>query len=104
MTDVKQIQSIVTNPHFMLLRHKRNRFAWSMAAIMLAVYAVFILLIAFDPQWLGTPLYEGATITRGIPLGVGIIVLSFILTAIYVFRANREFDRLVQQLSSEVTS
>ena len=66
------------------------------------MYVAFILLIAFDPQWLGTPLYEGATITRGIPVGVGLIVISFVLTGIYVIRANGEFDRLTADIIREV--
>ncbi|EIC81977.1 DUF485 domain-containing protein, partial [Serratia sp. M24T3] len=62
----------------------------------------FILLIAFAPNWLGTPLYTGTSVTRGIPIGVGLIVISFLLTGIYVWRANGEFDRLTQKLLSEV--
>ncbi|MFT2622232.1 DUF485 domain-containing protein, partial [Escherichia coli] len=71
---------------------KRGRFAWLLSLITLALYVGFILLIAFDPQWLGTPIAAGSTITRGIPVGVGLIVISFVLTGIYVFRANGEFD------------
>ncbi|MNE93183.1 Inner membrane protein YjcH [compost metagenome] len=81
---------------------KRSRFAWLLSGITLVLYVAFILLIAFDPQWLGTPLYEGATITRGIPVGVGLIVISFVLTGIYVVRANGEFDRLTADIIREV--
>jgi hypothetical protein len=58
----------------------------------------FILLIAFAPGWLGTPLSEGSSITRGIPVGIGLIVSAFVLTGIYVFRANGEFDELNQKI------
>ncbi len=44
---------------------------------MLAVYIGFILLIAFAPGWLGTPLNPNTSVTRGIPIGVGVIVISF---------------------------
>ncbi|MGT9289159.1 DUF485 domain-containing protein, partial [Escherichia coli] len=30
-----------------------------------------------------------------IPIGVGVIVISFVLTGIYIWRANGEFDRLM---------
>ena len=43
---------------------------------MLAVYIGFILLIAFAPGWLGTPLNPNTSVTRGIPIGVGVIVIS----------------------------
>ncbi|NAS63992.1 hypothetical protein CVE36_25290, partial [Pseudomonas syringae pv. actinidiae] len=44
----------------------------------------------------------GAGTTRGIPLGIGLIVISFVLTGIYVYRANGEFDRLTKALLDEV--
>ncbi|EJA4670809.1 DUF485 domain-containing protein, partial [Escherichia coli] len=59
------------------------------------------LLIAFAPGWLGTPISEGSSVTRGIPIGVGLIVVSFVLTGIYVIRANGEFDRLNHQVLQE---
>ena len=95
-------QRVVSNPRFRELVQKRSRFAWLLSGITLVLYVAFILLIAFDPQWLGTPLYEGATITRGIPVGVGLIVISFVLTGIYVIRANGEFDRLTADIIREV--
>ncbi|MGC6388199.1 DUF485 domain-containing protein [Ewingella sp. S1.OA.A_B6] len=95
-------QRVVNNPRFNELVEKRSRFAWLLSGITLVMYVAFIFLIAFEPQWLGTPLYEGATITRGIPVGVGLIVISFLLTGIYVFRANGEFDRLTADIIREV--
>ncbi len=95
-------QRVVNNPRFRELVEKRSHFAWLLSAITLVMYVAFIFLIAFEPQWLGTPLYEGATITRGIPVGVGLIVISFVLTGIYVFRANNEFDRLTADIIREV--
>lgn len=95
-------QRIASNPHFKELVDKRQNFAMLLSLIMLVLYYGFIMLIAFAPGWLGTPLYEGTSVTRGIPLGVGLIVLSFILTAIYVIRANGEFERMTQQLLREV--
>ncbi len=95
-------QGIEENPRFKKLVRKRGRFAWLLSLITLALYVGFILLIAFDPQWLGTPIAAGSTITRGIPVGVGLIVISFVLTGIYVFRANGEFDRLIAEILREV--
>lgn len=69
---------------------------------MLGAYLAFILLIAFDPHVLGVPLSSATVITWGIPLGLGIIVLAFVLTGIYVRRANGEFDRLNQEILNEV--
>jgi len=95
-------QNVESNPRFKELVQKRSRFAWLLSGITLLLYVAFIFLIAFEPGWLGTPLYAGATITRGIPVGVGLIVISFVLTGIYVFRANGEFDRLTADIIREV--
>ncbi len=81
--------------------HHGNGFA-AILMIMLVIYVGFILLIAFAPGWLGTPLHAGTSVTRGIPLGIGVIVISFILTGIYVWRANGEFDRLTKSVLNEV--
>jgi uncharacterized membrane protein (DUF485 family) len=93
---------IEQHPQFKELVAKRERFAWLLSIIMLGLYSAFILLIAFAPQVLGTPLSAGSSITWGIPLGVGLILSAFILTAIYVRRANGEFDSLNQAILREV--
>ena len=89
---------IQQDPIFQELVAKRQRFAWTLSALMLGLYLAFILLIAFAPGWLGTPLGDNTTVTRGIPIGVGLILSSFVLTGIYVFRANGEFDELNQKI------
>lgn len=95
-------QRIEDNAHFRELVEKRQRFATILSIIMLAVYIGFILLIAFAPGWLGTPLNPNTSVTRGIPIGVGVIVISFVLTGIYIWRANGEFDRLNNEVLHEV--
>lgn len=101
MNDVL-IARIEKSARFKELVRKRQSFATLLSIIMLVLYVGFILLIAFAPAWLGTPLHEGTNVTRGIPIGVGLIVISFLLTGIYVWRANGEFDRLTHELLQEV--
>ena len=78
-----------------------KRLAWVLSAIMLGLYCAFILLIAYGPHVLGTKLSPESSITWGIPLGVGLIVSAFVLTAIYVRRANGEFDELNKAILKE---
>ena len=92
---------IQQDPNFQALVAKRQRFAWILSILMLGLYLAFILLIAFAPGWLGTPLSEGSSITRGIPVGIGLILSAFVLTGIYVRRANTEFDQLNQEIVEE---
>lgn len=95
-------ERIEKTPQFKQLVAKRERFAWLLSAIMLGLYVTFILLIAFAPQLLGTPINDGSVMTWGIPMGVGLILSAFILTGIYVQRANGEFDALNQAILDEV--
>lgn len=53
-------QRIEDNPLFKELVQKRQRFAAFLSLIMLVLYVGFILLIAFAPGWLGTPIAPGA--------------------------------------------
>ena len=45
-----------------------------------------------------TPLGQGVT-TIGMPIGLGIILFTVAITALYVRRANSEFDALTEQIA-----
>ena len=66
---------------------------------MLVIYFGFILLVAFAKASLGTPI-TGVT-TIGIPIGLFVIVSAFVLTGIYVRKANTAFDDLNRQILEE---
>lgn len=92
---------IKNSPKFQELVKKRRFFAWILSAIILIVYYTFILIIAFYPEFLGTPVSEGMVTTVGIPAGLFIIFLAIILTGIYVRRTNGEFDKLTNEVIEE---
>jgi uncharacterized membrane protein (DUF485 family) len=96
--DPQRLSRVSNGPRFRELVARRSRFAWTLTVAMLAIYYGFILIIAFAPSVLGTPIASGAVTTIGIPIGVLIILAAFVLTAIYVRRANAEFDTLNQQI------
>jgi uncharacterized membrane protein (DUF485 family) len=79
----------------------RNNYSIIMTIISAAAYYGFILLVAFDGPWLGTKIGEGYTMSIGVPMGVGVIVFTIILTWIYVRRANTEFDETNEALIRE---
>ncbi|UVE16477.1 DUF485 domain-containing protein [Pseudomonas sp. LS44] len=89
------------NPRFHEMVAKRERFAWILSAIMLALYVAFIFLIAFAPQVLGARISDDSPTTWGIPIGVGLILSAFVLTGIYVRRANGEFDEMNKAILKE---
>jgi uncharacterized membrane protein (DUF485 family) len=63
--------------------------------MILIVYYSFILVIAFSPALFGIPVSDGGIVTWGIVIGLGVILFTFIITGIYVYRANTIFDKLL---------
>lgn len=96
------VEAIKKHPLYGELVATRKRFAWILTIIMLAIYYGFILVIAFAKQVLAAPLAAGMTMTVGIPVGVLIILSAFVLTGIYVARANGQFDRLTKTIKEDL--
>jgi len=92
---------IASDPRYQQLKNRRSRFGWLLAVAMLIVYYGFILLVAFNKPLLATRLGEGVT-TVGMPLGLGVIVFTIVITGIYVRRANSEYDELTEQITRGV--
>lgn len=95
------VDRIKNDPDFHHLVKVRSSFAWTLTIIMLVIYFGFVLTIAFDPKLLGTPLSEGSVTTIGIPVGVAVILIAFVLTGIYTRRANGEFDELTARIKAK---
>jgi uncharacterized membrane protein (DUF485 family) len=98
--DTTPADRIAADPNYQLLKSKRLRFGWTLAIAMLVVYYGFILLIAFAKDVLAVRIGEGVT-TWGIPIGFGVIIFTIAITAIYVQRANREYDELNEKVVRE---
>jgi len=86
------VARVAANPKFPQFVSARNGYSNIMAALMVAVYFGYILLIAFNKPFLATKLTAGGTLSIGIPLGLGVLLFTIVLTWIYVRRANTEFD------------
>jgi len=97
---VMMIDRIAGNPNYERLRSRRLRFGWLLTIAMLIVYYGFILLIAFRKDLLARPIGDGV-MTWGIPIGFGVILFTIVVTAIYVFRANSEYDDLTEAVKRE---
>lgn len=92
---------IRANPKYQQLKNTRNAYGWVMTLLMLIVYYGYIALIAFNKEFLATPLGSTGVTTIGIPIGVGVILFTIIITGIYVRRANGEFDSLKEEILKE---
>lgn len=101
MTDAI-VAKIEANPKYQELRRKRNTFGWLLTAVMMVVYYGYIALIAFNKPFLAQPIGAGVT-SLGIPIGLGVIVFTIVITGIYVRRANGEYDRLTAEILKEAS-
>lgn len=90
------VNRVRANPKFAELIRKRNRYSWTLAILMLAIYYGFICLVAFDKPLLATKV--GATVTLGFPVGLGVILSAIIITGLYVWRANGEYEQLTREI------
>lgn len=98
----KTVDEIKNNPKYQALVRSRSRFAWTLSIIMLVVYYTFIMTIAFEPQLLAIPIAEGSVISIGIPIGVAIILFSFAITGLYVYRSNNFYDVMLDEIKEEL--
>jgi uncharacterized membrane protein (DUF485 family) len=92
---------IANHPSYKELKARRTRFGLWLTVAMMVVYYGFILLVAFNKPFLATRLGDGV-MTIAMPIGFGVIVFTVVITAIYVRRANRDYDDLAEQVSKAV--
>ena len=86
------------NPKFQELVSKRSRFAWTLATIVLTLFYGFVMVVASKPASLGQPVSVGTMWTIGVVVEMFMFVFFWSLTAVYVRRANSEFDALTQEI------
>lgn len=89
------------NPKFQDLVARRGRFAWTLAVVVLAMFYGFVMVVAFNPAALGQPIGEGSKLTVGVAVELFMFIFFWALTAVYVKRANSEFDALNQEIIKE---
>lgn len=98
----QRYERIRNHPKFQELARSRARLAWSLTALVLGGYYLFMLVVAFFPKLLHTPLSAGSQLTYGIPVAAAVIVLSWLFTGWYVRVANTRFDTLSAELLEEL--
>lgn len=89
------------NPKFQHLVATRGRFAWTLAITVLVIFYGFVMVVAFNPTALGQPIAEGSMLTVGFSFGLFMFIFFWLLTAVYVRRANGEFDALTAEIVHE---
>jgi len=93
----KSIEStILKNQTFQELYRQRKTISFSLTFLIVGIYIVYILIDAFDRELLAIKSPGG--ITLGIYLGIGVIIMGWITTGIYVWWANKKYDTLLNQV------
>lgn len=94
------MQEILNSSKFNALVSQKNLIAFLLTCIQLVVYYGFIYLLAFKKEVLSIKITE--VIPLGIPLGIGVIVMSWVLTGIYTYWANNFYDKMVEEVKKEI--
>ena len=93
-------RQMLDSAEFKAMVTKRWTVSVVLTIVLFLVYYGYIVLIAVDKTFMAQKI--GEVTTLGIPLGVAVILLSWVLTAIYVIWANKVHDPEVRDLKSKV--
>jgi uncharacterized membrane protein (DUF485 family) len=96
--DVKS--RLLASPAFHALVARRWRVSLALTALLFLLYYGYILLIAVNKPALAARM--GGVTPIGIPLGVAVIIGSWVLTALYIVWANRTHDPEVERLRGQL--
>ena len=99
--DEQTLARIKGDPNYQALVKERSSFGWTLAILTLVLYFGYIAIVAFAPGLIATKV--SGSITVGIIMGAGLILLSILLTGIYVMRANSRYDELTRAIVSSAT-
>ena len=93
-------RQMLDSPEFKRMVTKRWTFSVILTLVLFVMYYGYIVLIAVNKPFMAQKI--GEVNTLGIPLGVAVILLSWVLTAIYVVWANTVHDPEVRKLKGNV--
>ena len=96
----KSAHELLESPDFKRLVAKRWSVSIVLTILLFIIYYGYILLIGYNKPFLAQKI--GEVTTLGIPLGIGTIVLSWVLTVVYVIWANNSYDPEVQRLKDQL--
>ena len=93
-------KDILQDKDFLHLSSQKNSLSLVLTVIELVVYYGFIILVAYKKDYLAQK-FSGV-ITVGIPIAVGTILISWVLTGIYIYWANNKYDAMVEDVKKKL--
>lgn len=100
----KGARELIESPDFKALVKKRWTVSFVLLAILFVGYYGYILLVSFNRELMASTVSSapGAVTTVGIPLGIAVIFLAWVLVAFYVWWANASYDPEVDRLKNQL--
>lgn len=96
----KPALEMIDSKEFRRLVSRRWKVSLVLLALLFVGYYGYILLVATNKDLVSRKI--GEVTTLAIPLGIGVIVLAWALTAFYVGWANKSYDPEVERLKGEL--
>ena len=94
--DPNLYQEIQASPEFVELRHRLRRFVFPMSGVFLVWYLLYVLLAAYEPEFMSIKLLGNLNV--GLLIGVLQFVSTFVITTVYVRYANKHLDPAAEQI------
>lgn len=94
--DKQTMHQVLESHDFKSLVSRRWTISIILTILLFILYYGYILLIGYAKSVMSTKI--GDYTTLGIPLGVAVIVIAWVLTFIYVYWANNTYDPEVERL------
>lgn len=92
-----KLEEIKNSEEYKTLISERSKSKYFLSVLMLVVYYGFVLIIAFNPEFFATKIGMGHA-SLGIAVGLFVILFSFVITGIYVQKANKVLEPLTAKL------
>ena len=102
MHDPTALSRIRNHPLFSELIKRRRRFVAVLTLATIVPYYFFILIASFHPHLLAVRYSEASIINIGWLAGLVLIGGSWLLTGLYIHRANGQFDDMTKKILFEV--
>ncbi|MGO1541986.1 MAG: DUF485 domain-containing protein [Luteimonas sp.] len=103
MQDDDVVRRVLDHPKYRELVHRRTRVSLAFFAVMMVVYAGFIITLAYLPELFSRPIGAGYTMSVGVLSATVVAVSAVVMIAAYVHFSNKYFDPLIKAIVEDVT-